>query len=118
MLKWRIMKIIQKKIDGASLISVSGRIDSISSNDLETTLNKVIDESSRIILDLADTEYMSSSGFRVLLACQKALKAKHGDLILVSLQPVVRDVLEITGLARLFSIQKSLDDAFCSLKAG
>jgi anti-anti-sigma regulatory factor len=37
-------------------------------------------------------------------------------MILISLQPVVRDVFEIAGLARLFFIEKSLEDALPAMK--
>ena len=97
--------------DGICLMSISGRIDSNYSGDLERALNKAINEYSRIIMDLKDAEYISSSGMRVLLAVKKTLREKNGEIILISLQPVVRDVFEIAGLARLFSIKKSWEDA-------
>lgn len=97
--------------DGICLMSISGRIDSNYSADLEKALNKAADEYSRIIMDLKDTEYISSSGMRALLAGKKTLREKNGEIILISLQPVVRDVFEIAGLARLFSIKKSWEDA-------
>lgn len=97
--------------DGICLMSISGRIDSNYSVDLEKALNKAVDEYTRIIMDLKDTEYISSSGMRVLLAGKKTLKEKNGEIILISLQPVVRDVFETAGLARLFLIKKSWEDA-------
>ena len=97
--------------DGICLMSISGRIDSNYSVDLEKALNRAVDEYSRIIMDLKDAEYISSSGMRVLLAVKKTLREKNGEIILISLQPVVRDVFEIAGLARLFSIKKSWEDA-------
>ena len=97
--------------DGICLMSISGRIDSNYSVDLEKALNKAVGEYSRIIMDLKDAEYISSSGMRVLLAVKKTLREKNGEIILISLQPVVRDVFEIAGLARLFSIKKSWEHA-------
>ena len=112
-----VMKITVRDIDDISVLTISGRIDSISSNDLEMVLERSMNKSHSIIIDLADTEYISSSGLRVLLAGLKALKSKQGDMILASLQPVVRDVFEIAGLTRLFSIQKDPDDALHILKS-
>ena len=110
------MKIMVKEIENITVMAISGRIDSISSDDLETAIKKSLNMNSRIIIDLEDTEYVSSSGLRVLLAGLKSLKTKNGYMILISLQPVVRDVFEITGLARLFSIHNNLDDAINSLQ--
>ncbi len=110
------MNITDKKIDNISVIAVSGRIDSNASKDFETVLNQAIDTNSKIIIDLEDTEYISSSGLRVLLASLKMLRQKKGEMRLTSLQPVVRDVFEISGLSRLFSINKNLDEAVNSLQ--
>jgi anti-sigma B factor antagonist len=111
------MEIIFKDLDdGIWLMSISGRIDSNYSGELERALNTAINENSRIIIDLKDTEYISSSGLRVLLAGKKMLREKNGEMILVSLQPVVRDVFEIAGLARLFLIKKSWEDALFEMR--
>lgn len=48
-----------------------------------------------LILDLADVDYMSSAGARVILAAHRALKAAGGVLALTNLQPPVRMVFEI-----------------------
>ncbi len=111
------MIITGKEIDDISVIKISGRVDPITSKDLELVLNQAIDLNSRIIVDLADTEYISSSGLRVLLACLKTLKEKNGKMILASLQPVVREIFEISGFSRLFLIRRSLEDAVNSLQA-
>ena len=111
------MNITGKEIDDISVISISGRVDPITSKDLELVLNQVIDMNSRIIVNLADTEYISSSGLRVLLAGLKTLKQKNGEMRLTSLQPVVRDIFEISGFSRLFSIQRNLEDAVNSLQS-
>jgi len=111
----KIMKIFKDLDDGICLMSISGRIDSNYSGDLESSLNKAINEHSRIIMDLKDTEYISSSGVRVLLAGKKMLGEKNGEMILTSLQPVVRDVFEIAGLARLFLIKKNREDALSEM---
>jgi anti-sigma B factor antagonist len=114
--KLKIMKIILKDMhEGICLMSISGRIDSNYSGDLENSLNRAINDYSGIIVDLKDTEYISSSGMRVLLAGKKMLGEKNGEMILTSLQPVVRDVFEIAGLARLFLIKKSWEDAFSEI---
>ena len=66
-------------------------------------------------MDLADTEYISSSGLRILLAGKKIVKENNGEIVLASLQPVVRDVFEIAGLTRLFFIKKNLEDALSQM---
>jgi len=64
-----------------------------------------------MIFDLSDTEYISSSGLRVFLAALKTLKTKNGEMRLVSLQPVVRNILDVSGLSNIFSIHHNLKEA-------
>jgi anti-sigma B factor antagonist len=67
-----------------------------------------------MIFDLSDTEYISSSGLRVFIAALKIFKMKNGEMRLTSLQPVVRNILDISGLSNIFSIHHNLKEAMDS----
>jgi anti-sigma B factor antagonist len=108
------MKITDKNINNIQVITISGRIDVISANDLEIFLNNAIGDNSKMIFDLSETEYISSSGLRVFLATLKILNKKNGEMRLVSLQPVIRNILDISGLSNIFSIHHNLKEALDS----
>jgi anti-sigma B factor antagonist len=92
------MEISQTIINNVSVIAVSGRIDATTSPDLESVLNNLIDQKkTEIVLDLGGVEYVSSVGLRVLLTTLKKVRPQRGDMKLVSLQPFVKEVFEITG---------------------
>ena len=111
------MEINQIKIDDVPIVSVSGRIDGTTSKDLETILNELIDQDmSKIVLDLEGVVYISSVGLRVLLSALKKVRPNKGDVKLVSLQPFVREVFEITGFTKLFTIYPSQGEALCCFK--
>lgn len=106
------MQIIPKIIDNIPVIAISGRIDAVTSKDLESALTDVMDKNAiKMVVDLKDVEYISSSGLRVLLAALKRLRQSQGDLFLASLQPFVREVFEVTGFSKIFSIFPSYADA-------
>jgi anti-sigma B factor antagonist len=108
------MNITDKNINNIQVITISGRIDVISANDLEIFLNNAIGDNSKMIFDLSETEYISSSGLRVFLATLKILNKKNGEMRLVSLQPVIRNILDISGLSNIFSIHHNLKEALDS----
>ena len=111
------MEINQTNIDNVPIVSVSGRIDGTTSKDLETILNELIDQNkSEIVLDLEGVVYISSVGLRVLLAALKKVRPNKGDVKLVSLQPFVREVFEITGFTKLFSIYPNRGEALGNSK--
>jgi len=108
------MKITEENINSIQIIAISGRVDVISANDLEIFLKTAINNNSRMIFDLSDTEYISSSGLRVFIAALKIFKMKNGEMRLTSLQPVVRNILDISGLSNIFSIYPNLKEAMDS----
>jgi anti-sigma B factor antagonist len=99
------MEIAEKMIEEVLIISVSGRIDTITSKDLDAILNEKIEgRIKKIIINLANVDYISSVGLRILLAALKKQKHNQGSLSLVSLQPFVQNVFKITGLNKVFQL--------------
>ncbi|EJG07356.1 anti-sigma-factor antagonist [Methanofollis liminatans DSM 4140] len=97
--------------DGA-VVSVTGRIDAASAGLLDTELSGLIEGGERtIIVDMGGLEYISSSGLRVLLAAKKNLKKVGGDLSIAALKPFVREVFEISGFLRIFSVHDTVEEA-------
>jgi anti-sigma B factor antagonist len=106
------MQISAKSKDDVYIIEISGRMDSISSKEIEAKLKDVIEYNrNKIIIDLAAVDYISSVGLRVLLAALKKQKERDGSIKLASLQPFVRDIFKMTGFDRIFSIASDQEDA-------
>jgi anti-anti-sigma factor len=106
------MDISTKSRDGVYILEISGRMDSISSKEIEDRLNGVIEQNKdKIIIDLSAVDYISSVGLRVLLFALKKQREKEGSIKLASLQPFVRDVFKTTGFDRLFSISRDQEEA-------
>ncbi|KQC05140.1 MAG: hypothetical protein APR55_05955 [Methanolinea sp. SDB] len=94
------------------IIRLSGRIDATTAPGMEKELFSGIEEGTRaMIIDLEAVDYMSSAGLRVLLSALKKMKSVGGEVRLSSLQPHVREVFEMTGFSRLFTICADIDDA-------
>jgi anti-sigma B factor antagonist len=111
------MEILHSLIDNIPVLSVSGKIDAMTSKDLEVALVDLINQNKKIlIIDMGNVVYLSSSGLRVLMASQNTLRKVDGDLMLAALQPFVRDVFSLTGAIRFFSIYPNAGDAIKSLK--
>lgn len=111
------MEINQKIINNVPIISVAGRIDAATSKDLESVLNDLIEKNNTtIVIDLAGTEYISSVGLRVMLAALKKVRPKQGDVKLAALQPFVKEVFEITGFTKLFTIYPNQGEAISKIK--
>ncbi|CAN2040105.1 anti-sigma B factor antagonist [Candidatus Magnetomoraceae bacterium gMMP-15] len=97
------VKTTQKK--EATIVDVSGRIDGITAPDFQRNLNEVSNEHSKIvIINMNELEYISSVGFRVIIATSKKLKAANSDILLAGLQGNVKKAFVMARFDLLFNI--------------
>src|SRR5260370_26473428 len=66
-------------------------------------LFSLVDELGRrkLLLNFGNVEYMSSAALGKLITLNKKVQAAGGPLILCNIQPQIREVLEITNLAKV-----------------
>ena len=96
------MKIDYTNNAGTLNVSIEGRLDTMTSPELESFFNANMTENSALILNCEKLEYISSAGLRVLLAAQKKLK---GNMKLTNVQELVMEVFEMTGFADILVIE-------------
>ena len=58
-----------------------------------------------VIVDCSGMDYICSSGLRVFLATYKMIAQKGGKLIIRNLQPLVKNVFEMSGFSQIFNIE-------------
>ncbi len=96
---------IEKKSDnGKVVLTLEGRLDTITSPDLEQELMTIIPETKELVLDFEKLDYLSSAGLRVLLAAQKVIAGK-GAMKLIHVNEPVQGVFEVTGFADILTIE-------------
>lgn len=77
-------------------VALNGRLDTITAPQLETELDTVTAlPISLIIFDMADLEYISSAGLRVIFKAVKTMKANGGKCGVLKMQPQIRKVFDI-----------------------
>lgn len=87
------------------VISIDGRIDTITAPELEKAFQPFLAETSEaLVLDCEKLTYISSSGLRVILMAHKQMAANGGKFVLRNLMPEVRSVFDMTGLSRIIPI--------------
>lgn len=97
------------------LLQVSGRVDSISADELHAALlDCIANAPHQVVVDLQDVEYMSSAGLRELVSALKQVNKQEGDLRLANPSARVMEVLELAGLDSIFKIFPTLSDAIGS----
>ena len=96
---------IKKIADGSSLtIQLIGRLDAVTALELDKNLSASLGGVSDLIIDLAELEYISSAGLRMLLKTQKRMD-KQGSMKIKNIRENVREVLDMTGFSDFLTIE-------------
>lgn len=93
-----------------TLLALEGKIDNAGSDALKAVLFPLL-TGNAVALDFAGVEYVTSSGFRVLLQAEKDQRAKGGRLYLGNMSRPVASFFEIAGLHTVFKIVPDLKAA-------
>ncbi|MBL7225534.1 MAG: STAS domain-containing protein [Desulfobacteraceae bacterium] len=94
------------------IVSVEGRMDAVSTPEVEQTLGGWIDKGeTRFIVDFGGLDYISSAGLRGILTTVKRLKAEGGRIVLTALRGTVKEVFEISGFSTIIPIYESVEAA-------
>ena len=99
------MEIKTTRNDSELTVALSGRLDTLTSPDLEEMLDEELEGVERLIFDLGELEYISSAGLRVLLGAYKMMEEYNGMLIRNVTEPVM-DVFEVTGFSDVLDIEE------------
>ena len=96
----------------ARRISLSGRLDAETSQQLEDLVTPWFDDPdvTHVLFDLRDLRYVSSAGLRVFLLVQKALGERNGTVIIAEMQPPVAKVFEIAKALPSVSIFRNVQE--------
>lgn len=110
------MEIREERVGEALVVAPVGRVDSVSSGELERHITSRLDAGTRrLVIDLGGVEYISSAGLRVLLVSAKRLKEPAGALVLCGVGPSVRMVLELAGFLPLFAVEPGREQALARI---
>ncbi|RAX46213.1 anti-anti-sigma factor [Arthrobacter sp. AQ5-05] len=107
------MELSHKANGSYTEVLASGRLNMVSAPNLRTYVDEVVATgASRIVVNLAQTTFMDSSGLGALIGCLKAARQAGGDLRIAAVQPQVKMVLELTSMDRVLTSYASAQEAF------
>ncbi len=99
------MKIDVERGNAVTLVRLAGSVDGLTAPDLERAIKAESEAGgTRFVLVLADVDYTSSAGLRVLLGATKEARARGGDVRLASVREHVRKVLELSGFTGILKV--------------
>lgn len=110
------VKIHTREVEDVTVVDVSGRIVlGEETSALRKTVRDLISAGKKkIVLNLADVNYIDSSGVGELVASYTAVRNAGGELKLLNLTKKVHDLLQVTKLYTIFDIK---DNEFMAIKS-
>jgi anti-sigma B factor antagonist len=100
------------------VVSLAGELDIGTSDRFEQELDMLLDDGARqLVVDLLGITFLGSVGLGLLTQAAKRTRELGGECIVVSDDPRILRVFEITGLDRVFRIERSLMEAVAQLAA-
>jgi anti-anti-sigma factor len=100
---------------GAAVVTISGRVDSVTAEALEEQLAKIARENSRMVLDMHEVTYLSSAGVRAIVTTLQSVHKAGGGVLLANVSEAVERVLDTVGMLHLLRSFRTVDDALRSL---
>lgn len=95
------------------VIRVKGRLDAASSPQLEKKINSIIETGHfKLLLNMADVDYLSSAGMRLMLSISKKLKHLEGKVVACNLNEDVMEVIKMAGFHQVLELYPSEEEGF------
>ena len=110
------MDISEDRKADAVILALSGKLDATTAKTFEDRILGVINSGiQRLVVDLSQLDYVSSSGLRVFILAAKRLQTVDGKIVLCSMKDHVRQVFDLAGFSSMLSIYGSRDEAIKGL---
>jgi anti-sigma B factor antagonist len=101
-----------REINGITVIATDERLDAVSAPTLKEMVAKVAGTGKvRLVIDLAKTQFIDSSGCGSLVASMRAVLKNQGDMRLARPSPQAKTLFELTRLHKVFGVFDDLDAA-------
>ena len=101
--------------DGIEVIDVGGEIDIYTAPRLRELLIDLVSKANyQLIVNLERVEFLDSTGLGVLVGGLKRVRAHDGSLDLVCTQERILKIFRVTGLAKVFGIHETVDQAIAA----
>jgi anti-sigma B factor antagonist len=108
------------KQPGVVVVSPIGSINAGTYNILEEKVDEILESPPDVIIfDMEFTDYINSTGIRVLLKTKKAMKAANGRIVFMNLQPQIQkvfDILKAIPSLKVFASIQELDQYLDSMQ--
>ena len=115
------MNVTSRRFANAVVLHIDGRLDQDTCGAFTSELMKYVESMAHgggaVILDLSGLEYVSSAGLRCFMLASRQAKAQSGRIFVAALQPMVKEIFEISHFNLVFQVFHSIREALGAVSA-
>lgn len=99
------MEVKIETTEGKTLLSVSGRLDTLNSEEFAKEIQPIMQSSeTTVVIDCRELEYISSAGLRQFLTLLKSVQSRGREVRVENMNEQIRNIFDITGFTTLFKL--------------
>ena len=87
-------------------VFIKCELNLIDSKEMKVIFNKAADAGKNVVLDLAECDYLDSSGLGELIALNKKVHDNGKELIVVNINDHINPILEMCSFKKFFKVAK------------
>jgi anti-anti-sigma factor len=111
------MDIRDERVGDVCVVTAEGRLDGIYSSAFANHVGGlIVGPNPKILIDFTDIDFVTSAGLRAVLLLMRKAKASGGVFALCGINEQVREVLDVSGLAEMFSIHPGRAEGIAALQ--
>lgn len=106
--------------DQYTVVTLAAKLSNEQWGDIHEVGNKLVKrlkglKTQKLLVDLSEMEYIGSSTVALVVRLWKTVQEQEGALAVISKHPVVVEVLQISGLSKVWTVVDSRDEALTEL---
>ena len=106
------LKFVEEDRNGVTVVKCLGRLDSETYMETKDKVLYFLKENKvKLVLDLSETQYVSSAGWGVILGHLKEFRDKGGNIVICSANGHVKEVYEIMELKEVLESYPDVEKA-------
>jgi anti-anti-sigma factor len=102
-----MMQVTQETRADWRVVTVRGRADSQTADELERELRAAVEQHKKVAVDFRGVDYISSAGLRAVIQTARAAQGRS-ELAICSLSAAVQKVFDMSGMQNIVKIHGEL----------
>ncbi len=95
-----------ERAESESIVHLHGDVDLFNAGQLRRCIDELVDDGeTRVVLDMAELEFIDSSGLGALIAGMRRLRDVGGEVVVRSPRGTTTKLLEVTGLMQVLTVE-------------